>query len=512
MQATRVPQSRCWVHDRRVQSEDQDSAVVALVRELARQPRETPWLEFKENLFDPPVVGQYVSALANAAVLAQRARAYVVWGVRDDDHAIVGTSVNPLGHKIGNEDVQNWLARLLAPQVRFEFRQGVTAEGQRLVVLEIESAGERPVAFQGTEFIRLGSYKKKLKDHPEVERQLWRAFERRTFESGQAVGRAPEEEVVRLLDYPAYFDLLGLRLPEGRAGIVEALVADKLVARNDDGTLAVTNLGAVLFARDLTDFPHVQRKAARVVQYRGSSRVETVREQTGRRGYAAGFSGLIGFLAGLLPENEIIGQALRRSSPLYPELAIRELVANALIHQDFTLTGTGPMVELFEDRLEITNPGTPLIEPERFVDSPPQSRNEALAAMLRRIGVCEERGSGWDKVLFEVEFHQLPPPLVEVTQDHTRATLFAPRSLTAMDKSDRIRAMYQHACLKWVSREHMTNTTVRQRFGIADRNAATASRLLREALDAAVIAAYDPEAGPRALRYVPWWAAPDRVS
>ena len=69
-----------------------------------------------------------------------------------------------------------------------------------------------------------------------------------------------------------------------------------------------------------------------------------------------------------------IGQALREERPMYPEIAIRELVANALIHQDMTITGAGPMIELFDDRIEITNPGAPLIDVQKFIGSPPRSR------------------------------------------------------------------------------------------------------------------------------------------
>lgn len=484
-------------------------SVRGLVAELVQLPREAEWVEFKENNDDPVAIGEYISALANSAVLEDRVRSYLVWGVRNSDHAVVGTRVDPAGQKVGNEDLKNWLSRLLTPRVHFEFRTGTSEAGERLVVLEVNAASGRPVAFQGNEFIRVGSYKKKLKDHPEHERLLWRSFETRSFETGLAAQELVADDVISLIDYPSYFELLKRPLPEGRTGIINALVADRLVSRADDGSLGVTNLGAVLFAKDLDRFPGLSRKAPRVIQYKGASRVETIREQVGQRGYAPGFGGLVSFLNGLLPENEIIGQALRRSEPLFPELAIRELVANALIHQDFVMTGTGPTIELFEDRLEITNPGVPLVEPSRFIDSPPESRNEALAAMLRRIGVCEERGSGWDKVCAEVEFHQLPPPLVEVTDRHTRATLFAPRALTKMDKNDRIRAIYQHACLKYVNRQPMTNTTVRERFGIEDRNAATASRLIKEAVKAGVITPYDADAGPRTMRYLPHWAAPE---
>jgi predicted HTH transcriptional regulator len=121
---------------------------------------------------------------------------------------------------------------------------------------------------------------------------------------------------------------------------------------------------------------------------------------------------------------------------------VRELVANAIIYQDFLPRGVGPMIEIFSDRMEVTNPGIPLVETERFLDSPPKSRNETLASFMRRIGVCEERGSGIDKVVFETEYNQLPAPLFEIVEGQTRAVLFAPRPYAKMDRADRIRACY----------------------------------------------------------------------
>jgi ATP-dependent DNA helicase RecG len=113
----------------------------------------------------------------------------------------------------------------------------------------------------------------------------------------------------------------------------------------------------------------LRRKGVRVIAYKGNSRVATIREQEGIKGYACGFEGLIGYINTLLPSNEVIGQALRRTVPMYPELAVRELVANALIHQDFFVSGAGPMIEIFEDRMEIINPGVPLVEVDRFLSS-----------------------------------------------------------------------------------------------------------------------------------------------
>ena len=164
------------------------------------------------------------------------------------------------------------------------------------------------------------------------------------------------------------------------------------------------------------------------------------------------------------------------------------------------------MVEIFDDRMEITNPGHPLVETSRMLDSPPRSRNEALASVMRRMGICEERGSGVDKAVFQTELYQLPAPAFEVVGDSTRSTLFAPRTLTSMESADRVRAVYLHACLRYVQREFMTNSSLRERFGIDPKNSATATRLMKEAMGKEVVRLHDPDAAPKLRRYVPYWA------
>ncbi|WP_206618020.1 ATP-binding protein [Hahella sp. KA22] len=215
---------------------------------------------------------------------------------------------------------------------------------------------------------------------------------------------------------------------------------------------------------------------------------------------------MIDYLKALLPSNEEIVKAFRREVPVFPELVLRELVANAMIHQDFSLTGTGPMIELFDNRLEITNPGVPLVDTQRFLDSPPRSRNEALASFMRRINICEERGSGVDKVIAQVEVYQLPAPIFEQTEQHTRVVLFTYKRFKDMESEDRIRACYQHCCLKYVNREPMNNTSLRERFNIDEGNSAVASRVIKQTLEAGLIHLYDPKANRKAYRYVPFWA------
>jgi predicted HTH transcriptional regulator len=479
--------------------------LLSILTELRKLPSETEWAEFKHNNADPDEIGEYLSALANAAALTGKVHAWLVWGVNNDTHEIIGTTFNPASAQVGNEQLENWLLRLLFPKINFRFYM-LLAEGKPVVLLEIGAAFRHPVQFRGVEYIRIGSYKKKLKDFPEKERELWRVFDHTPFEKEIAAEQVTSDEVLKWLDYPSYFDLLTLPLPVGREGVLAALAADQIIEQGKGGRWNITNLGAILFARRLADFRTLQRKAVRVILYKGDARIETIREQEGLKGYASGFEGLIGFIMNLLPSNEVIGQALRKTVPMFPELAIRELVANALIHQDFHLTGTGPMVELFANRMEITNPGLPLVKTDRFLDSPPKSRNEAIASFMRRIGVCEERGSGVDKVVSQAEFYQLPAPLFETTDEHTRAVLFAHRDFREMDKADRIRAGYLHACLRYVQRDYMSNTTLRERFGIAEKNSSMVSRIIKDAIDAELIRPHDETVGSRARRYLPWWA------
>jgi predicted HTH transcriptional regulator len=289
-------------------------------------------------------------------------------------------------------------------------------------------------------------------------------------------------------------------------GILDRLKADQLIGEDVGGKWNITNLGAILFAADLTQFSQaLARKGVRFIAYGGTNRAAQVtHRQDGKKGYASGFEGLIGFINGLLPKNEHIGQALRTEHPLFPELAIRELVANALIHQDMTITGAGPQIEMFSDRIEITNPGAPLVKPERMIDLPPRSRNEAVASLMRRMGLCEEQGSGLDKVIAQAELFQLPAPLFRASEDSLQVILYGPRTFAQMTPDERVRACYQHAVLKFLSGDRMRNASLCKRFGIAKQNAAQASQVIALALQQELIKPADPE-HPRS-GYVPVWA------
>jgi predicted HTH transcriptional regulator len=286
---------------------------------------------------------------------------------------------------------------------------------------------------------------------------------------------------------------------------MERLIQERLVDQKVDG-YAVRRLGALLLARRLEDFEDLSRKAPRVVVYPGTNKLETRLDQVGGKGYAVGFQGLVGFIMGQLPQSEVIEGAIRKENRLVPEITIRELVANALIHQDFSIGGASMIVEIYANRVEISNPGEPIVPVERFIDGY-QSRNERLADLMRRMGICEEKSSGIDKVIHAAEVYQLPAPDFRAGHRRTVAVLFGPRDFENMDREVRIRACYQHCALKWVMAEHMTNQSLRERFHLPESKSASVSQVIAQAIEAGVIKSDERVGASRKFaRYLPFWA------
>lgn len=475
-----------------------------LIKDLAALPKECEWVEFKVNNANPQEIGEYISALSNSACYHKKDFGYLVFGIEDATHKLVGTDFSPLAEKKGNQELENWLVTQLNPRIDINIYE-FNFNDLHFAIFKIQATRNTPVSFRGEYYIRVGSYKKKLDEHPEKEREIWRIENTPVFENAIAYDNATEEEILKYIDYPAFFELLKLPLPDNRKGIINRLLQEKVISQTPNG-YQIKNIGALLFAKDINIFDTISRKAVRVIYYKGNNRVHTIKEQTGSKGYAVGFEGLIKYLDEQLPSNEVIDKALRKKVSIYPLLAVRELVANAMIHQDFSVKGSSPMVEIFDNRIEITNPGKPLIDPLRFVDHNPESRNEILARFMRRLNICEERGSGIDKVVFECEYHQLPAPEIIVGDNYTRIILYGHKTLRQMDKQDKIRACYLHACLKYVSGEYMTNQSLRERFGIEEQNYPMASRIISDTIKAGLIKDYDTESKSRKYaKYVPYW-------
>lgn len=476
----------------------------AIISDIQASPTECEWIEIKQNNEDPKAIGEYVSALANGAAYMGQPRGFMAWGIDNDTHQIVGTKFNPKTQKIGGEELENWIAQSLKPRIDFSFHEIVFREG-RVVIMLIDSAGNTPVKFRGEGYIRVGTYKKKLVDFPERERKIWQNTVYSRFETKLAKTSVSTDDVLGLLDYAKLFSLLHEPLPETKRAVIDKMVEEKLVVRRQS-CYDITNLGAILFATNLEKFEQLSRKAVRVIFYKGNDKINAIKEQVGKRGYAVGFEGLVDYIRASLPVNEEIGKALRKEVPMYPEVAIREFVANALIHQDFTIGGASPMIEVFSNRMEITNPGKPLIDVSRFIDHAPISRNEMLAALMRRMNICEERGSGVDRALKQCELAQLPAPDFQRDELFTKVIMYAPMTLRQMNKEDKRRACYQHCCLQYVSGQKMTNESFRGRLGISDENYSMASRIIADTISVNYIKPDDSASSKKYAKYVPFWA------
>jgi len=316
-----------------------------------------------------------------------------------------------------------------------------------------------------------------------------------------------EAAVVALLDVQGFFDLRGRPMPSTRAEMVEALEARRFVMRQPAGDYAITNLGALVLAKRLGDFDSVARKGVRVIVYDGVSKLQVKdgKDWVADSGYAVGFAKLVDQIHAETPASEEIRAALRKTTHAYPKKALREILGNALVHQDLAERGTGVVVEIYDDRVEVVNPGRPLLDPDRFIDEN-QSRNERLASALRQLGVCDERGHGMDAVVAHIEAHQLPPYQCRLGSRHTSVVLSRYKALNKLAPDERVQAVYQHCCLRFVSNQITNNESIRERFQIEKQNSAQASRLLREALEAGRIRPVNPDVGTKLMRYLPYWA------
>lgn len=476
----------------------------SLVDWLVSQPDESEIIEFKANFHSGDEIGERISAMSNSACLLREPFAYLVFGIEDNSKSIMGTDFEMSKKKVGSELLESWLMNRLEPRIdyrtfRFEYNPGVY-----ITLIKIPTTTSAPVKFSGVEYIRIGSTTQKLSRYPEKERQIWRNLGNANFLSEIAKEKLSANDVSRMLSAETYFDLMGIPKPQNLMGEIERFITEGFV-KKIEGTFSITNLGALLFAKDMREFPTVSKKSVRVISYKGNNKLETLRDIRGQKGYAIGFEGIINWVTGQLPENEEIGKAFRKEVKIYPPIAIRELVANAMIHQDFYAQGC-PTIEIYSDRLEISNPGKPVIQANRFIDEY-QSRNEDLSDVMRRLGICEEKGSGMDKVIASVELFQLPPIDILVQENRTIVSMYVYKSFGQMDGKEKMQACYQHACLKYVSNESMTNQTLRKRFGIDDKNAAMASRILKDAIKNKLIKEEDPDSGSRKFKkYLPYWA------
>lgn len=152
------------------------------------------------------------------------------------------------------------------------------------------------------------------------------------------------------------------------------------------------------------------------------------------------------------------------------------------------------------------NPGEPLVEPDRFIDTPSKSRNPNFAKLMRAAGIVEQRGSGVDRAFREIEKAALPPPLIQTIEGATVVTLFTAKPFSQLTQADRVRACYQHACLQFEQNSPMGNLSLRRRFGLSDKQYPQVSNVIADAIEAGRIKPLNEGQANKIARYVPYWA------
>ncbi len=466
-------------------------------------PQELNELDWKEELSPQnDKLTKHLSAFANLP-----GGGYLVFGIEDKTGTVKGIT------KIQADIIVERLSSIgrdsLEPLVSIDHCIE-NYHGTALLFIHIKESAVKPVHIKkaGIEeaWIRTGGSTRKA-SRPEIGGLMLNS-KTPQFEELHASKLKSELELFELIDYKTIYSLLQKPVPQDINQRILWLKDEKMIEEVDGAGYYITNFGALAAARNLHDFDGLSRKSIRVIKYKGNNKIEAEREFPGSKGYAIGFFGLIEFIRSILPGSEIIKNALRAETSVYPEIALRELIANALIHQDFSIRGSGPMIEIFEDRIEISNPGRllPSKKIDRLIRTTPESRNEILAAAFRRYNICEERGSGFEKAVAAIEIYGLPPLKFENLENSFRVTMYMPKKFADMTPAERTEACYQHSIIRYYSSGSMSNASLRERFKMPEKQRPQISLVIKEALAKGRIKPKDPDnASTKLIEYIPYW-------
>ena len=474
-----------------------------LINSLRALPKETDWVEFKVNKFDAVSTGQYVSGLANAAMFAREVHAYLVWGIEDGTHAIVGTNVRLAAAKKGDEEFLLYLSKFLRPSINVYHRE-IDIEGKHVEMLIIEPGYIQPVSFQKMEYIRVATSLKPLADYVQRQRALWAITSSYSFEEATIAAHMSADDIFEHFAIKKFLELLGFE-GRGRSNMLTNLEDRNLIRDNKQGGFEIFALLAMCCARNLNDFPLMRNRGVRVITYKGNDKYDSESDDEGRRGYIIGFESLLTHILDRIPSAEEMQHGRRVRVFDIPQDAIREFLANSLVHQDFTQPGR-PLIEIYKDRVRFINPGVPLIEIDRFIDAPPTARNQNFVQLMRHSGYCEDRGSGVDRAVREIELAALPPPLFSTVEHSTTVSAYVRKHFADMTPDDRVRACFQHAQLLHEKNQVLTNSSLRARFGLKETQMSQVSNVIRDCVASGKIKPMVEGQAPKSARYIPSYA------
>ena len=315
------------------------------IKELIGQP-ESEQLEFKEarNSIGNDDIFKYCVGIANVG----------------GGHLLLGVAENPR-RVVGTKAVKDVVKMREMVRERTEIRVKIWEEqfsGGRVVVFEIPSRPQGVAhRYDGRFFTRVGQ---RLTTIPDEELRKIYLEGKRPWERDVALHGCNVENILQLLDTREFFNFLGRFYPSDSSNVLGELERRDLIQDDGGGRYSILNKGALLLANDLRDFPDLSRKALRIITYRGEGKIGAFTSDTIEyRGYAVGFERLVEGIMERLPRDEIIEAALREERKLVPEVVIREILANALVHQDLTMTGIWPTVSIYRNRVSIKNGGRP---------------------------------------------------------------------------------------------------------------------------------------------------------
>lgn len=349
--------------------------------ELIKYCKERNWVEFKVNWYEPNAVGEYISAMSNAATLEGEQYAYLVWGIQDKTYEIVGTTFDFITD-VRNEPLEHYLARMLTPDTAFSFHE-IIIEEKRLVVLLIPAASKIPTAFDGVRYLRIGSSKVNLNKYPEREAQLFRVL------SDGLPGICNTESEYQDLTFDKLF-------------VYYAAKGIKLSRRNFKKNLGLLAESGKynLLAQLVSDNSHIP---IRFAIFKGKTKASTMYsvKEFGNTCLLYSLDKVLEYGDVLnVPQADERGRKVERKEvPLFNEEVFREAMINAFVHNQW-VAGNAPMITVFSDRIEILSRGK--IPPGQTLDgfyageSVPV--NQKLSDMFLQLHISERTGRGVPKI------------------------------------------------------------------------------------------------------------------
>ena len=477
-----------------------DRCLELVERSLSPLPQELNELDWKASTCKADRMAKHLSAFANYS-----GGGYLVFGI-EDGGIVKGLTVKEA--ELYSSQIANWARDLTKPELRtqifsFEFK------GKALLGVFIEEAFDKPVHKRnGTledSYLRAGGQSRQM-TRDEIRQSMMSSRRQRFEEMPATLPNSLGDEWIQNFNFSEFLKRTHFESNENER-LIEHLFAHKLVARINQKYVP-TNLAVLTCANDLAQFPSYERYAVRITEYFDATKMQAKRDQTIQAGISLSLDMIVRLVLDSLPHSEIIQNATKLRTSVIPQIAIRELIINSIMHRDFTKTNSFITIEIFSDRIEITNPGglLPDISVDRLIDHPSVCRNEVLSDFLRKLGLAEERGSGVDNAVAAIELWGLPPVIFENQKDYFKAIILMPRKFNEMSKVERITAVYQHACLNKLTGKRTTNSSLRERFKFSSEETTKVGRLISDAIDADRIKLANPSASKRDFHYLPYWA------